>query len=159
MSQQVDPDQFTTPFAITPSTHRDPYNAILPENPTNSQKGKIIIITGGSAGIGAAAAKVWARAGAQGIVITGRRLKNLEVVAAELKSINKDITVLSIQADISVEEDAVKLYTEVQKTFGRSADVLLNNAGYLADDADIGSMSVNDWWKGLVSSVYRLRKI
>jgi hypothetical protein len=53
MAQQIDPDQFTTPFMITKTKHRDPYPAILPSNPSNSQKGKIIIITGASGGIGA----------------------------------------------------------------------------------------------------------
>jgi hypothetical protein len=53
MAQQVDPDQFTTPFMVTKTKRRDPYAAILPSNPSNSQKGKIIIITGASGGIGA----------------------------------------------------------------------------------------------------------
>jgi hypothetical protein len=52
-SQEVDPNMFTTPFAITPTTHRDPYPAILPTNSSNSQADKIIIITGGNGGIGA----------------------------------------------------------------------------------------------------------
>jgi hypothetical protein len=53
MAQQIDPDQFTTPFMATKTKHRDPYPAILPSNPANSQKGKIIVITGASGGIGA----------------------------------------------------------------------------------------------------------
>lgn len=53
MAQRFDPDQFTTPFMVTKTKHRDPYPAILPANPSNSQKGKIIIITGASGGIGA----------------------------------------------------------------------------------------------------------
>jgi hypothetical protein len=53
MAQQVDPDQFTTPFMPTPTKRRDPYPAIDPSKPSNFQKGKIIIITGASGGIGA----------------------------------------------------------------------------------------------------------
>jgi hypothetical protein len=47
------PNQFTTPFAITKVVHRDPYPAISPERPENSQSGKVIIITGSGSGIGA----------------------------------------------------------------------------------------------------------
>jgi hypothetical protein len=53
MAQQVDPDQFTTPFMATQTKRRDPYPAVDPSNPSNSQKGRIIIITGASGGIGA----------------------------------------------------------------------------------------------------------
>ena len=53
MAQQVDPDQFTGPFMATRTKRRDPYPAVDPSNPSNSQKGRIIIITGASGGIGA----------------------------------------------------------------------------------------------------------
>lgn len=53
MSATPDPDAYTTPFAITKSIHRDPYWAIDSKNPANNQSGKIIIITGASAGLGA----------------------------------------------------------------------------------------------------------
>ncbi len=53
MAQEIDPNKFSFPFLATKTLRRDPYPAILPSNPANSQKGKIIIITGGSSGIGA----------------------------------------------------------------------------------------------------------
>ncbi len=56
MAQPVDPDSFTTPFLLTKTGHRDPYPAILPDKPENSQNGKIVIITGGGSGIGAVGA-------------------------------------------------------------------------------------------------------
>lgn len=151
MASKPDPDQFTTPFLLTKTGHRDPYPAISPEKPENSQKGKIIIITGGGAGIGAAAAKVWARAGASGIVIAARRLETLEEVAKDIKASNPASQVLPVKADISLEEDVKNLFASVQKIFGRPADVLLNNAGYLADDQLVGETPVADWWKTFVS--------
>ncbi len=187
-----DPNQYTAPFQLTKTTHRDPYPAISSEKPENSQKGKIIIITGGGTGIGAvsrspylspiptlsllpsrrglvsllqkltdtyypqAAAKVWARANASGIVIAGRRLHLLEDVAKELKSINKDVRVHVVKLDISVEGQVEELYREVRRTFGRAADVLLNNAGILKDDKLIGEESVRDWWRVFVCSLRSL---
>jgi hypothetical protein len=49
---QVDPDQYTYPFQLTKTIHRDPYDELLPSKPSNSQKGKIVIITGAYGGIG-----------------------------------------------------------------------------------------------------------
>lgn len=151
MAAPPDPDQFTKPFLITKAFHRDPYPALSPEKPENSQKGKIIIITGGGAGIGAAAAKVWARAGAAGIVIAARRLEALNEVAKEIKSINPTTQVLPVKTDIQSEDEVRNLFASVQKTFGRPADVLLNNAGYLQDEQLIGETPVAEWWKAFVN--------
>jgi hypothetical protein len=57
MTSQVDPHAYTTPFLVTKTGHRDPYPAILPSKLENSQQGKLIIITGGSAGIGAVSSR------------------------------------------------------------------------------------------------------
>jgi len=56
-----------------------------------------------------------------------------------------------VKADITSEEQVKNLFASVQKTFGRPADVLLNNAGYLKDDQKIGETAPNDWWTGIVS--------
>ncbi|PQE04027.1 oxidoreductase short chain dehydrogenase reductase family protein [Rutstroemia sp. NJR-2017a BVV2] len=147
-SNDVDPNQFTTPFSITKAIHRDPYYAIEPSNPANNQKGKIIIITGASAGIGAAAAKVWAEAHASGIVLAARRVSNLDALAAKLQPLSPETKFLSVKLDISVEEDVKNLYATVQKEFGRPADVVLNNAGYLEDGCLVGETEPATWWKG-----------
>ena len=98
-----------------------------------------------------AAAKVWARAGAGGIVIAARRLQKLEEVAKDIKVVNASSKVLTVQTDISSEKDVIGLFAAVQKEFGRPADVLLNNAGYLQDDQLVGETPVGDWWKSFVS--------
>jgi hypothetical protein len=48
-----DPNFYTWPFQLTKTMHRNPNPAVLPSNPSNSQKGKIVIITGAYGGIGA----------------------------------------------------------------------------------------------------------
>lgn len=132
----------------TKTVQRQPYEAILPTNPANSQKGKIIIITGGNSGIGAAVARVWAEAGAEGIVITARRAAELHEVADGIASKHPETKILAIPGDIISNEDTKNLYATVQKTFGRSADVLMNNAAVIGDDMMIGDTSTDDWWKG-----------
>jgi NAD(P)-dependent dehydrogenase (short-subunit alcohol dehydrogenase family) len=144
---QVDADAFTVPFMATKTPRRDPYEAILPTNPANSQKGKIIVITGGSSGIGAAAAKVWAQAGAEGVVITARGASALQKVASELESSYPATKILAIPGDITSNEDVKNLFASVQKTFGRAADFLLNNAGFLEDNKLIGETPADVWWK------------
>jgi hypothetical protein len=66
-----DRDSFSTPFQLTKTMHRSPYELILPEKPANSQKGEIIVITGAGQGLGQASANVWARDGASGIILAG----------------------------------------------------------------------------------------
>src|SRR5688500_11030595 len=53
MTSQVDTNAYTTHLLDTAKVHRHPYPAISPLKPDNSQKGKIVIVTGGGAGIGA----------------------------------------------------------------------------------------------------------
>jgi NAD(P)-dependent dehydrogenase (short-subunit alcohol dehydrogenase family) len=68
-----------------------------------------------------------------------------------LRAISPGTTVLPVKADISSVEEVDNLYKKIQQTFGRPADVLLNNAGYLRDDEFIGETPVEEWWKGIVS--------
>ncbi|KAF7945128.1 hypothetical protein EAE96_009907 [Botrytis aclada] len=146
MSDTIDPHAYTTPYAITKTIRRDPYFAIDSKNPANNQSGKIIIITGASAGIGAAAAKVWAEAHASGIVLAARRLAPIDSLIEKLQPISPETKFLSVKVDIANEEDVKSLYETVQKKFGRHADVLLNNAGYL-EDGKIAETEPGAWWK------------
>ena len=84
-------------------------------------KDKIIIVTGGSSGIGRAAARRFAQEGAK-VIITGRR-------AAVLEEAARDYTGISVLvADAAVPEDAARTVTEAVEVYG-GLDVLVNNAG------------------------------
>ncbi|TGO22892.1 hypothetical protein BPAE_0151g00200 [Botrytis paeoniae] len=152
MSETLDTDTYTTPFAITKSIHRDPYWAIDSKNPANNQSGKVIIITGASAGIGAAAARVWAEAHASGIVLAARRVPPIDSLIEKLQPISPETKFLSVKVDIANEEDVKNLYEMVQKEFGRHADVLLNNAGYMSNGM-IGEAEPSAWWKGIETNL------
>ncbi len=78
------------------------------------------IVTGGSAGIGKATAKLLSDKGGK-VAITGRDKSKLERVA-------KEINAFPIHADVASEEDVKKTYEIFLKQFGK-LDCLVNNAG------------------------------
>ena len=85
-------------------------------------EGKVAVVTGGNSGIGLATAKQFRDEGAH-VAISGRSQKTLDEAAKEL---GKDALVL--QADVSKLADADKLFSAVEKRFGK-IDVLFVNAG------------------------------
>ncbi|RAW03144.1 SDR family oxidoreductase [Pseudochryseolinea flava] len=87
--------------------------------------GKVVIITGGSSGIGKALAEVFGRRGSK-IIITGRNGSDLNAVVNELS--NKGITITGIQADVTSVADNERMASEAMRAYGR-IDVLINNAG------------------------------
>ncbi|MDJ0750069.1 MAG: SDR family NAD(P)-dependent oxidoreductase [Woeseiaceae bacterium] len=90
-------------------------------------KDKSVIITGGSEGVGAAAARLFAEAGAN-LMLVARSKKNLEATAETLR----DKTRVEIfPMDVSDAESCADLFKKTQFEFGR-VDVLVNNAGYHA---------------------------
>jgi len=100
-------------------------------------KDKVVIITGGSSGIGKALAQEFGKHGSK-ILITGRNLQNLEKAVEELKQ--SGITVAGVQSDVSKEEDNKRMAEEAMRLYGR-IDILINNAGIsmraLFEDVDI----------------------
>jgi len=139
---------YTLPVQLTQTIHRSVPKELQPEDEANSQKGKIIVITGGGTGIGAAAANVWVRAGAEGVVITGRRQSRLDDTAKELKNVNNgNTTVLPIAADVTEEEDMQHVYDEIKQIFGRGPDVVLANAAAAMSSGSSAEHAISEWWK------------
>jgi NAD(P)-dependent dehydrogenase (short-subunit alcohol dehydrogenase family) len=85
-------------------------------------EGKIAVITGGSTGIGLAAAKRFAAEGAF-VFITGRRKAELDKA---VKEIGKNV--IAVRSDVSKLEDLDRLYKEVAEKKGK-IDILFANAG------------------------------
>ena len=85
-------------------------------------KDKVAVITGGTTGIGFAAAKRFVDEGAT-VVLTGRNPKTLEAARSELNG-----RAHVIASDASKEDDVKSLYEQVVNDHGR-IDVLFLNAG------------------------------
>jgi short-subunit dehydrogenase len=92
---------------------------------SNPWKGKIALITGASSGIGAATARRLAREGLQ-VVLVARRLDRLQALADEIRQTGGQAHL--IVADLSQEDERVRVFGEVENRFGK-IDVLVNNAG------------------------------
>ena len=88
----------------------------------NRLEGKVAIITGGTSGIGAATAELFADEGAN-VVIAGRSEQKGSALADRLGP-----NVHYEQQDVTVEDDVRRVIDDTAERFGR-LDVLFNNAG------------------------------
>lgn len=94
-----------------------------------SVEGKVALVTGGSRGIGQAAALEFARSGATGVVITSRKQDNADQSKAEMVEAGADAgKVLALAARADDEDAAIAAVESTVAAFG-SCDILVNNAG------------------------------
>lgn len=91
-------------------------------------KGKVVIVTGASSGIGEATARAFGRAGAK-VVLAARRVDKLQTLAQEVNTMGSGAETLVVQADLSKLEDIQAMIAQTLERFGR-IDVLVNNAGF-----------------------------
>jgi NAD(P)-dependent dehydrogenase (short-subunit alcohol dehydrogenase family) len=101
---------------------------------------KVVIVTGGSNGMGKAMAQKFAAEGAK-VVITGRTPEKLEAAKKEIETY--DGQVLTIQMDVREPALVQHMVDETKRTFGR-IDYLVNNAAgnFLCRAEDL---SINGW--------------
>ena len=84
----------------------------------------------------------------------GRRKERLEETARVLDSLNSGATkILPVPADTTVEDDMKHVYEQINKTFGRTADVVMANAAAVSGIKPLGDEAVSEWWKVYVSTV------
>jgi short-subunit dehydrogenase len=104
--------------------------------------GKTVIITGASAGVGAACARAFAAQKAN-LVLSARGKEGLDRIADEL---SPQCSVLTVAMDVANSEQCMELLAKAEAKFGH-IDVLVNNAGMhnrgdleKLDPADVGAM-------------------
>ncbi len=91
-----------------------------------TMQGKVVIITGGTQGIGEATALMAAESGAEGIVVCGRQVDKGEAVAQSISDLG--CASLFVKADLTDPDACRNVVRQCDDRFGR-VDCLLNSAG------------------------------
>ncbi len=117
---------------------------------TNSLSGKVVVITGASSGIGAAAARTLARQGSK-LTLAARSVDKLRALAGELPTES-----LVVRADMTEPSDIGRMVEETLDRFGR-LDVMFANAGVFiqGDFADYDMVAVGRMLKVNIDGVLR----
>ena len=97
--------------------------------------GAVVLVTGGSRGLGFLLAREFARDGAR-VAICARN--EMDLARARRDLLHEGPAVLSVRADVAVREDVDRLVAEVIGRYGR-IDVLVNNAG----EIEVGPLATN----------------
>jgi NAD(P)-dependent dehydrogenase (short-subunit alcohol dehydrogenase family) len=105
---------------------------------TGLLEGKVVVVTGGTSGIGARTAELFVTGGAR-VVIAGRRRDKGEQVAGALGA-----AASFIRTDVSVETDVRALIEHAVEKFGR-LDCLVNNAGTGSRHIEIANVDLEEF--------------
>lgn len=93
----------------------------------NRIDGKISVVTGGTQGLGAAVARLFAEAGAGGVVIVGRGAEKGQAVARAITD-QTGVPVEMVSADLGDIDEVRRIVPFADRRFGR-VDILVNAAG------------------------------
>jgi NAD(P)-dependent dehydrogenase (short-subunit alcohol dehydrogenase family) len=116
-------------------------------------KNKVVIVTGGANGIGAALCRRFAREGARAVVVADMDEPGARALAGEIHG-------LAVQCDVSREEDVIRLVRQTETAYG-AVDLYCSNAGIII--MGLFEVSNPDWqriWEiNVMSHVYAARAV
>ncbi|KAI0273613.1 NAD(P)-binding protein [Gloeopeniophorella convolvens] len=110
--------------------------------------GKTVLITGASAGIGAATAILFAKGGSN-LILLARRADQLKVVADaasaahQAAGVQQGGKIVTVQLDVSDKAQVAALWSKVPPEL-RNVDVLVNNAGFVKGVERVGDVAESD---------------
>jgi NADP-dependent 3-hydroxy acid dehydrogenase YdfG len=103
-------------------------------------KGKVVVITGASSGLGEASARLLSAEGAT-VVLGARRADRLQSLAKELTA--RGGKALALETDVTDRNQVKRLVDTAVKSYGR-IDVIINNAGLMPQSL-LASLKVDEW--------------
>jgi NAD(P)-dependent dehydrogenase (short-subunit alcohol dehydrogenase family) len=103
-------------------------------------KGRVVVVTGASSGIGEACAIAFGEKGAK-VVLAARRAERLSALVDRLEGLGGEA--LAVTTDVTSEADVDHLFAQAADRFG-AVDVLINNAG-IADSTPVDEMALELW--------------
>jgi NAD(P)-dependent dehydrogenase (short-subunit alcohol dehydrogenase family) len=98
--------------------------------------GKVAVVTGGGAGIGAAICREFAKAGARVVVA--------DIDGAQAEATAAQFCGLPVVADVRLEDSVSALFAACEVAYQR-LDILVNNAGIVPPHASIWELNLVDW--------------
>jgi 3-oxoacyl-[acyl-carrier protein] reductase len=104
-------------------------------------QGQVAIVTGGSRGIGAAAAALLVESGAA-VVLTARSPEQVEATAAHLRS--QGARAIGVAADVADPEQVEEVVESALDQFNR-VDILINNAGVIWPLEEVAETDADEW--------------
>jgi acetoacetyl-CoA reductase len=119
---------------------------------------RVVLVTGGSRGIGAEIAKELAAQGATVAINYVSNADRAQEVVREISSYNSKVT--AVQGDVSNPDAMKRVYEEVMETYGK-IDILINNAG-ITRDAKFVNMTEEQWNEVIttnMNSLFHLTKL
>jgi len=116
--------------------------------------GKLVLITGGTRGIGLASAKMFAQAGAQTVLTYKWGSADLEAVKKEFTDLGA-LEPVFVQADVSVDEDTQKVLDAIAQKADK-VDIFISNVGYAATMRSLDDYKKRSLFKTLEYSTWPL---
>ncbi len=109
--------------------------------------GKVAVVTGAAAGLGAVFAEAMAEAGAD-VVCADIETKGMKKTVSNITKRGRKA--IAVQCDVSKEDDCVQLMKKTVKTFGR-LDILFNNAGIVEAEPKPLHECTNEAWNSVLA--------
>ncbi|RFU72681.1 short chain dehydrogenase [Trichoderma arundinaceum] len=138
---------------VVKTTHKAPYAAISPSRPELSQKGRVVYVTGGSAGIGFAICRAFAQADAATVILTGRRQGALNEAVDVLSKEYPNTKFIGQALDVTDRPATEKTWVQMESD-GIVVDVLVLNVAYVPTKlATMLEMNYEELWPSWATNV------